>query len=219
MALLINACSGTLSKLEPAAPVRVQNKEFTAQGRSAIKDDPNLPPQQLKRVAEQSARMNAYRALATRLYHEKLPDGTTVAARVMRDEAYRIYVDIYLREANLTALQAWGGWVSANMALIVNARFYHCMGGDVVTVQQCLLQDNKVPLTRLGDQIAEIRQVNLMCGQADCTGLYHVGGFDRRLDDVDQLMLNAGLYDREWLFNTGGRLFSNALIIQGLTQH
>lgn len=214
-AAFLTACSGTQVKNNNAASIDAQHKVLAAMGQSLIRQAPGLSQQQRKLNADQAAKMEAYRGLAALLYRERLAGGGTIAERVMQDEGYRIYLDLFLREAKVDETQALGNVLRVNLALSLNDRFYQCMGGDATVVRQCLLQDNKLLFTRLGYNMAELKTVNLGCGVSDCSDLFHVGGFNRHKNGFDRALLSAGLYDSEWIGNTSARLLVNFFLLHG----
>ncbi len=191
-------------------------KTLTASGQSLYRNEPSLTQHQIELAAEQASKMQAYRRLAALLYQVNLTDGKTVGGQVIADESYRLYFDLFLREAKVTALQSLGNAVHITLSLPVTSRFFQCIDGSLSTVRLCLQQDDKVAFTRLGTTLAEVKAVNLGCSNADCSGLFHVGGFDQRKNILDRGLLNAGLYDSEWALNSTGRLFLNYILLNGI---
>jgi outer membrane protein FlgP len=208
---LLTACTWT--GVNKAKSSEYLPKQLQATGFHAISHLPGLTQRQAKFQAEQGARMQAYRQLASQLYQEKLSEGRNVAAQVMADEIYRIYFDTYLRDAVLTTNQESAQSVTASLKLELTPQFYRCMDGQASYVAQCLQSSGKIPFTRIGYNKAESRTVNLACGSAACDGLFHVGGFNRQKNSVDRTLLNAGLADGEWIVNTSGRLVSHFILL------
>lgn len=217
-AVLLTACAGNQVKNDGVKTPDKIHKVITATGQSVLTQAAGLSEQQIKLKAEQKAKMRAYRSLAAALYHEKLNGAKTVASLVMRDESYRVYVDLFLREAKSGDSQILGKTLLTQLNLSLTDRFYRCMNATVEGIRRCLLEDNKMQFTRLGYNSAEVKTVNLACGAADCSDLFHVGGFNRQKNGFDRGLLSAGLYDSEWIVNASGRLLANFLLIQGITQ-
>ncbi|WP_305907360.1 hypothetical protein Q9L42_016320 [Methylomarinum sp. Ch1-1] len=213
-AMMLTACAGSGARISEQA--QETTKVMTASGQGRFIEDASLTREQTRLAAEQAAKMDAYRELASLLYREDLGDGGTVGAQVMRDESYRVYFDTYLREAKVLSSQTLGKVVHVDLTLALTERFYHCMAGETRRVRQCLLQDDKIPFTRIGYRSAEIKTVNLGCGSVDCSGLLHVNGFADGKNAFDRGLLNAGLYDSEWTLNTAGRLFINYIFLNSI---
>lgn len=214
----MTACAGKQVKDDGVETLDKIHKVITATGQGVLTQAAGLSEQQIKLKAEQDAKMRAYRSLASVLYYEKLNGSKTVASLVMRDESYRVYVDLFLREAKFGDSRILGKKLLTQLDLSLTDRFYRCMNATVEGVRRCLLEDNKMQFTRLGYNSSEVKTVNLACGTADCSDLFHVGGFNRQKSAFDRGLLNAGLYDSEWIVSASGRLLANFLLIQGLTQ-
>ncbi len=217
LTVFLCACS-TMQPKQGDEEFSYLSKSLSASGSGAMPADGSLTRAQSRLAAEQVAKMNAYRALASALYREGLADGSTVGGQVVRDEAYRIYVDTFLREAKVDAMQAYGNTMQARLTLHVTDRFYRCMSGRVDVVRQCLQQDNKLPYTRLGYASAERKTVSFGCVTADCNGMLHVAGFSGGKNAFDRGLLSAGLYDSEWAVNTAGRLLVNFILLNSIPE-
>lgn len=190
-------------------------KTLRASGYSRFDDSGRLAVNQRWLQAQQSAKLDAYRDLADLLYREPLDRQTTVGAQVMRDEAYRVYLDTYLREARATDYRAVKDSLKTTLELHLSPRFYRCMAGDTAVVGQCLQEDNKVAFTRLGYKSATVTSANLACGSRDCSDQYYVQGFSKQPHVVNDVLLDLGMYEVEWTANTAARLIFNHLLING----
>ncbi len=217
ISVISSACSVTVNKIFDAKEAVIADEILTASGHSQI-DQGATTSQQRRFAAEQSAKLSGYRQLAAMLYQKRLPNGQTVAGQVMKNEAYRIYFDIFLRDAKVVNLQTLGNTLYARMSLTVSDRFYRCIAGNLTFLEQCLQENNKIPFTRLGYNIAQVKTINLACGSANCNGGVDVGGFSQGKNALDRGLLNAGLYDSEWLLNTSSRLFVNYFLVNGIAQ-
>ncbi len=171
--------------------------------------------------AQQIAKLNAYRGLADQLYYEPLGVNTqqgihkTVGSQVVQHEIYRVYLDTYLRQAQATDYQTIKDSLKATMSLKLTPRFYRCMSGDLLQARQCLQEDDKLAITRLGYKTASTTTANLACGMLDCSDQFDVKGFSKKRSGVDDALLDAGFYDVEWTVNTGARTLFNYLLIDG----
>ncbi|WP_415880083.1 hypothetical protein [Methylomonas sp. TEB] len=197
------------------APSPSAGKTLRASGYSRFDDSGKLAVNQRWLQAQQAAKLDAYRGLADLLYQEKLGNQTTVGAQVMRDEVYRVYLDSYLREARAADYRTVRDNLKTTLELRLSPRFYQCMSGDTYVVGQCLQEDNKLAFTRLGYKAATVTSANLACGARDCSDQYYVSGFSKKPNVVDDTLLEAGLYDVEWIANTGLRTIFQYLLING----
>lgn len=157
-------------------------------------------------LAKQTARMDAFRDLSAKMYREKLPSGDTVGVKVVRDESYRIYADMFMREAKSADYDAVLDRIKVTLILSLTQDFYRCMDGDTEVVAQCIQAMRKSTLTRLGSKTAKVETKNLSCQNNDCSDQLHVGGFSKEISPVDDALLDMGLYDSEWFVYTGGSL-------------
>lgn len=204
LVLLLAGCSSVASKNAQTVPQA--GKILKATGFSQFNDN-NASASQRWQQAQQDAKLDAYRDLAVLLYQEPVGGNTTVGQQVVRDEAYRIYVDTYLREAQATDYRVVRENLKATLELKLSPRFFRCMSGSVSIVGQCLQEDNKLAFTRLGFKPAAKSSSNLACASADCGDMLHVQGFSKDRNVVDDALLDAGLYDSEWLLHTGINIF------------
>lgn len=210
--LMLTGCSSLGGKTAAIIPTE---KTLRASGYSQFDDSGKLAVNQRWLQAQQNAKLDAYRGLADLLYREKLDEQTTVGAQVMRAEIYRVYLDSYLREARASDYRAVRDNLKTTLELRLTPRFYRCMGGDAVQVEQCLQEDNKLAFTRLGYKAATKTSANLACGTRDCSDQFYVAGFSKRPNVVDDALLDAGLYDVEWTANLGLRTLFNYLLVNG----
>jgi len=212
----LTACSGVQSRDESAAGLPATARVLQATGFSRFDDSGRLNVGQRWLSAQQIAKLNAYRELADQLYDEPLGPETTVGSQVISHEAYRIYLDIYLRQAQASDYRSLKDRLKTVLQLPLTARFYHCMSGTPALAEQCIREDGKLAYTRLGYKTASTTRVNLACGSAGCSDQFHVGGFNSRPGPVDSALLDAGLYGVEWTLNMTGRTLFNYLLINGI---
>ncbi len=194
------ACSSAVIK--PETPVSYQSdKILHAKGYRKIQNTPRLSSIQNQLFIEQAAKLNAYRELAKQLYNEKLTSNLLVANQVIKDEAFRIYLDLFLREARVVESKFIADQKSVVLALRLTPRFYHCVSSTVSQVKRCLGEDNKIQFTRIGYQQAPLTTVNLSC--SDCSSQLSVSGFSKEKNAFDRGLLDLGLYDAQWVGNMG----------------
>ena len=199
-----------------AEPAQAKVLRATAYGR--LEGDGKLGVNQTWLQAQQAAKLNAYRSLADMLYQEPLDGQKTVGMQVVSDEVYRVYVETYLREARAIDYRTVKDSLKTTLELNLTPRFYGCMSGDKLAVRQCLLEDNKLAITRLGLKPATTTTANLACGSRDCGDQFYVQGFSKDKNPLDSVLLDAGLYDAEWAIHTGGSLFGRLFLFQELVR-
>lgn len=212
---VLAGCSSLGGKADSAAALPVAGKTLRATGYSRFEDSGNVPVNQRWLMAQQAAKLDAYRGLAEQLYQETLDGQKTVGSQVMSDEAYRVYFDTFLREARAADYRTVKDSLKATLELNLTPRFYRCMSGDTVVVNQCLQADNKLAFTRLGFKPATTTSANLACGARDCSDQFYVQGFSKDRNPVDDALLDAGLYDVEWAAHTGANVFGRYLLFKG----
>ncbi len=195
--IYLTACSPVSTK----KPDFIYNKVLSATSYSPLPDESGLSQSHKNAIAEQNAKLNAYRDLAGQLYNEKLATGITVAEQVIQHEVYRTYLDLFLREAKIKQAEAFSNRKRVVLELNLSRRFYYCFSGLVGVVTQCLNQDKKIAFTRVGYQHVPLTVVNLDCVSSDCTSQLSVSGFSKKKNPVDSAMLDYGLYDSEWTVN------------------
>jgi hypothetical protein len=203
--MLQTACTSLAPKIFDSN-VQVTNKVIQAYGYSRISHDPQLTEIQNRFASEQAAKINAYRLLAKQLFSEKLTDNLftgnlLVADQVIKDESYRIYLDIFLREAKVMGYTKLTDQKRVSLELTLSPRFYQCFSSSVQVVSQCLNEDNKIPFTRIGYQQAPMSTVNMACASSNCFGELSISGFSKEKNILDSTLLNFGLYDTEWTVN------------------
>jgi hypothetical protein len=207
---LVSGCSG----LQRQGSV-ISDKVLVASGYSRFDDSGRLKVNDRWLSAQQVAKLNAYRGLADQLYYEPVGENKTVGSQVIKHEVYRVYLDTYLREARASDYRTVKDSLKTTLELKLTPRFYQCMGGDEAQAGRCLQEDGKLAFTRLGYKTATTTSANLACGATDCSDQFHVSGFAKRRNLVDDLLLDAGFYDVEWTINTGARTLFNYLLING----
>lgn len=208
-------CASTGSQT-PTAQLQTSHKTIRASGFSHFDDSSTLTVHQRWQKAQQAAKLDANRDLAAQLYRESLDGNKTIGSQVMANEAYRLYLDTFLRNAQAVDYRTMQDVLKASMEIQVTPRFYNCMSGDVETVTLCLQQDNKLALSRLGFKAASTHSVNLNCGSGNCADQYYVQGYSKQADAVDSTLLDAGLYDKEWLAHTSASVFSRLYLLHML---
>ena len=207
-------CSSMNSR-DSANAMPATSKTLVASGYSRLDNSGQLNVNNRWLSAQQVAKLNAYRGLADQLYYEPLGDNKTVGTQVIGHEVYRVYLDIYLRKAQAADYKTVQDSLKTTLKLELSPRFYQCMSGDAVQASQCIQEDDKLAFSRLGYKTATTTTANLACGAIDCSDQFVVSGFSKERNQVDGFLLDVGLYDTEWIVNTGARTFFNYLLING----
>lgn len=184
-----------------------------ADGFSQQRNIAQLSQIQNQYAAEQMAKIMAYRSLAKQIYPVILEGEHTVADQVIRDESFRIYLDLFLREAKVVDSKILAGQQKVSLALTLTPRFYQCFSSTEARVSQCLREDNKMQFTRIGYHQAALSNVNLSCTRSDCGQQLHIAGFSKQQSGLNNTLLNAGFYDAEWTVNTGLNAIFNYFVI------
>lgn len=179
----------------------IPRKLLVANGYAQTSIEPQLSLRQSQYKMEQAAKIEAYRELAKQLYSEKVTDRTTVADQVIKDETFRTYLDLFLREAIVKDFVHFADQKKITLELSLSPRFYYCFSSTVDVVTQCLKQDNKTPFTRVGYKQVPLSVVNLDCISSYCDSQISVSGFSKKKNSVDSAMLSYGLYDSDWTIN------------------
>jgi len=201
--LMVTACSSVKTKTQDSS-VQVDDKVLVAIGHSSLRQSPQLTSAQNKFAIEQNAKIGAYRELAKQIFKLNVAEGVLVAHQVIKNEAYRVYLDLFLREAKVVSSKVIADQKEIALALTITPRFYECFSTTVVAVSSCLQEDNKIPFTRVGYQYVPKETVNLAC--SDCMPQLSVSGFSNKKHGFDGFLLDAGLYDSEWAVNMATRL-------------
>ena len=208
------ACTPRTTK--PIEPIAKTNRILYADGYSQSRNIPQLTQTQNQYAAEQAAKIDAYRDLAKQLYLEQLTQEILVADQVLKDDTYRIYLDLFLREAKVIKSTQIAEQNKVTLQLNLTPRFYHCLSFTVHNAASCIKEDNKTPFTRVGYQHVSSSTVNLSCASADCSTQLLVSGFSKEKNTLDGTMLDYGLYDSEWSVNVALRAALRYFIHTGL---
>ncbi len=217
LTLVVGCSSLTTKTVDKSAQIKdTAPIVFMDTGYSQQRNLPQLTPTQNQYAAEQMAKIVAYRGLAKQLYPVVLDNKLTVAEQVIKDESFRIYLDLFLREAKVVDSKILAGQQKVSLTLSLSSRFYQCFSSSVARVSQCLREDNKMQFTRIGYHQAVLSTVNMSCTRADCGQQLHVAGFSKQQTGLNNTLLNAGFYDAEWTVNTGLNALFNYFVITQL---
>lgn len=208
-------CSSVTTKTPEAAESQAP-PVIMASGYSQVKNLPQYTQLQNRYVIEQSAKLNAYRELAKKLNFESLSNKLRVADQIIKDEAFRIYVDLFLREAKVIESTTLADHHKIVLELNLTDRFYQCTSNTVATVSQCLREDNKIPFTRIGYQQAALSTVNISCVASNCSNQLHISGFSKNKHMLDRALLDFGFYDAGWAINSGLRTALRYFVVTGM---
>ncbi len=184
---------------------------LSASGRATIQSIAGLTELQRRYQAEQQATINAYRQLAALLFQQTIKPGVSVADQVLKNEPFRLYVDTFLREATIRRNNN-RHYSQAILDLTVTRHFRHCMS-ELAAVQHCLQKENKIAFSRIGYRDAMRKTVNLNCQTPDCSGQFSMAGFRRENNALNKVLLQAGVYDVEWLLNASAQIAVRYLLL------
>ncbi|MDR9466634.1 LPP20 family lipoprotein [Marinospirillum sp.] len=105
-------------------PVVIRVEGFGAGGTTDIQTN----QQQRKLLAMRASKMDAYRAMAERVYGTRIQGNTTVQNLATRDDNIRGYVDNLVRGAKvISTSQEKDGTYKTRMELVLEPRYQHCM--------------------------------------------------------------------------------------------
>lgn len=105
-------------------PVVLRVEGYGASGSA----DAQTNQQQRKLLAMRASKMDAYRAMAERVYGTRIQGNTTVHNLATRDDNIRGYVDNLVRGAKvISTSQESDGTYKTRMELVLEPRFQHCM--------------------------------------------------------------------------------------------
>lgn len=203
--MIMAACSSVAINLDDSV-VKMPDKVLYAQGYSKLQRLTYLTDIQNKFAVEQAATIKAYRKLAEQLYSVRLTGGLTVADQVIKNDDFRVYVDLFLREAKVVKSKSVADLKMIKLELTLSPRFFYCISATKDQVEECLREDGKVQFTRIGYQHTSVSTVNLSC--FDCSSQFSIAGFSTEKSALDKGLLNLGLYDSEW----GGSMVASTVI-------
>ncbi|MFW5444338.1 MAG: hypothetical protein ACKE51_08545 [Methylococcaceae bacterium] len=198
--LMLLGCSSVATK-NTQSTAYDYSKTLLASGYSQLRHRPQLTRVQNTLTTEQHAKLNAYRELAKQLYNEKIAEGLWVANQVLKDESYRIFLDLFLREALVVESKTIVDQKKIVLSLTLTPRFYQCFSSTLAVVSQCLEESNKLLFTRIGYQHAALTKVGLSCASSGCAQPLSISGFSKEKDALDSALLDYGLYDAGWTAN------------------
>lgn len=110
VASLLTACGTIALTRQAARPGAAQSAVVTlsATGYGAINNAScegqceRTSTAQRKLLAMRASRLDAYRAMAEQVYGLRIEGGSTVAALVLKDDGFKVYIDAFIRGARVT---------------------------------------------------------------------------------------------------------------------
>lgn len=122
--LLLAGCSWLwLPAGEPLAPIIVQVSGYGAYEKGQDRTDP-----QQRLMVRRASQLDAYRALAERVYGTVINGSSGVNEFVLQNDSFRAYVDSYIRGAKVLAVtEHKDGVVETLMTLKLEPRFRRCV--------------------------------------------------------------------------------------------
>lgn len=126
-----------------------------ASGYGIAPDSPKLSPARKHLMAMRASKLDAYRALAERVYGTVIYGGSTVNDFVLHNDHFRTFVDSYIRGAKVIAVDnEKDGVVETTMQLKLEPRFQACVSG--VTERQ-VARECPIPMPDVDDASGDIQ--------------------------------------------------------------
>ncbi|WP_051206405.1 LPP20 family lipoprotein [Oceanospirillum maris] len=98
-------------------------------GYGAYLENPRMSKGQNQLMAMRASKLDAYRAIAERVYGTRVSGGSTVEALVLRDDRFRTYVDTVIRGAKvISTYELAHNNYETTMELVLEPTFYDCLG-------------------------------------------------------------------------------------------
>lgn len=97
-------------------------------GYGAYLNNPRMSKGQNQLMAMRASKLDAYRAMAERVYGTRVSGGSTVEAMVLRDDRFRTFVDSVIRGAKVVSTYELAhNNYETTMELVLEPTFYDCM--------------------------------------------------------------------------------------------
>lgn len=97
-------------------------------GYGAFLDNPRMSKGQNQLMAMRASKLDAYRALAERVYGTRVSGSSNVEAMVLRDDRFRTYVDSVIRGAKvISTYELAHKNYETTLELVLEPTFYDCM--------------------------------------------------------------------------------------------
>ena len=108
-------------------------------GYGAYKENPRMSQGQNQLMAMRASKLDAYRAIAERVYGTRVSGGSTVEAMVLRDDRFRTYVDSVIRGAKVVSTYELAhNNYETTMELVLEPTFHDCLGStDALQSPNC----------------------------------------------------------------------------------
>jgi hypothetical protein len=127
LAVLTSGCEGSWPMKFGAAESKIPSKmvKITAVGYGAASANDGYTPGQKKLMAMRASKLDAYRALAEQVQGVRVNGNSTVATMIAQNDSFRVYLDAYLRGAQLITVTAMpDGNYETTMELTLDERFF-----------------------------------------------------------------------------------------------
>lgn len=131
----------------PALPAKIVKITAVGYGASSSYDGYTLGQKRL--MAMRASKLDAYRALAEEMYGVRVNGNSTVSAMMSQVDSFRVYVDTYLRGAQVVSVTPMAdGNYETTMELSLDDRFFNTFAhqvkptGNLTTMQQTSLVDS-----------------------------------------------------------------------------
>ncbi|ASP37414.1 hypothetical protein CHH28_01385 [Bacterioplanes sanyensis] len=142
-------------QVDPVAPMTLR-----VVGYGAIDHGNKLSSVQRRLMGIRASKIDAFRAMAERVYGMQLSGSTTVRDMVVQNDRFRTYVDAYMHGARVISSDILpDGSVETVLEMTVDQGFRNCLQ---TTDQQRFHVDCRVPLGQSTDQYASSQRQRVM---------------------------------------------------------
>lgn len=126
-----------------------------ASGYGVAPDDPGFSAARRHLMAMRASKLDAYRALAERVYGTVIYGGSTVNDFVLHNDRFRTFIDSYIRGAKVISVDnEKDGVVETTMQLKLEPRFQACVSG---LTEREVARDCPIPMPDVDDAAGDIQ--------------------------------------------------------------
>lgn len=127
---LLSSCAGMDDEEQDknASKVTYEPILIRVSGYGTYEKDKDRLSEQKRLMAMRASRLDAYRALAERVYGTSIIGSSTVKEFVLQDDGYRTMIDSVIRGAKvITVTEQKGGTYETVLELLLESRFRECL--------------------------------------------------------------------------------------------
>ena len=125
--MMMSACAPLTPDVDPAKTYP-ESIVIRVSGYGAYEDPRDRLLQRHRLMAMRASKLDAYRALAERVYGTSLTGSSTVRDMVLQDDGYRAVVDSVVRGAKVISVtELPGGGFETVLELVLDGRFQECL--------------------------------------------------------------------------------------------